>query len=150
MCARRDPAARRPAGGARSGVTARRRGAGARPEEVARQQAGAEPRPEAAARRQGTGARSRLGCADKRAPRHERTGSGERNKDRWVAAAITDIVSSPMMIKTFFIIRERKARLHPFIFNNFSNFRVGGGTTGGEHAASSHDGTLSTVPSDTG
>ena len=43
-----------------------------------------------------------------------------------------------MMIKTFFIIRE-EARLYPFIFNNFRNLRVGRGTTGGEHADSSHE-----------
>ena len=50
----------------------------------------------------------------------------------------TDIVPSPMMIKTFFINGE-KARLYPIIFNNFRNLRVGGGTTGGEHADSSHE-----------
>ena len=63
------------------------------------------------------------------------------NEDRWGAAANTDIVPSPMMIKTFFIIRERKARLYPFVVNNCSNLRVGRGTTGGEHADSSHEGT---------
>jgi len=68
------------------------------------------------------------------------TAAMKETKTGGVPQQKTDIVPSPMMIKTFFINRE-KARLYPIIFNNFRNLRVGGWTTGGEHADSSHDGT---------
>ena len=94
----------------------------------------------ASARNRGAVTGDGEGCADiEKAPRRvrERTGTDERHGDRWGAAANTDIVPSPMMIKTFFIIRERK----PALIQSSSTTSATSELEAGRPADSSHEGT---------